>query len=137
MKHYEAAEASCTRPGNAEYWHCETCNLNFADEQGIQELANTEVSALGHKAERVEAKEPSAEEPGNIEYWYCSQCGQYFADEDLTKVILKEDTVLEAERENADSPQTGDSSRPWLWFSLLLLAAGSMTGIAVYARKFS
>lgn len=34
-----------------------------------------------------------------------------------------------------DAPQTGDNSSPALWAALLLLAFGSMTGIALYARK--
>ncbi len=35
----------------------------------------------------------------------------------------------------SSSPQTGDSSNPWLWFALLTLSAAGLFGLAFYNRK--
>ena len=94
----EARSATCTKDGNKEYWTCENCGKYFSDAEGNTEifLADTVISAAGHKPVRTEAKAATCTEDGNIEYWVCETCGEYFSDGALTQKIEKKDTVIEA-----------------------------------------
>lgn len=49
MLHTESKDATCTEPGNIEYWQCSICEKYFADHDGKYEilLSNTVISA-GH-----------------------------------------------------------------------------------------
>ena len=80
----------------------------------------------------IPAKAASEKAAGNIEYWYCGGCGKYFADAAATKEIAEADTVKE---KLPKSPQTGESSRLWLWLALLLVSGGAVTGAAVCSKK--
>ena len=125
MTKHDKVEATCTEPGNVEYWHCETCGKNFADEAGRQELSSVEIPALGHNAVKTEAKAPTATEPGNIEYWYCERCGKYFKDEALTQEITQEQTVLAATGVT-DVPQTADESNIALWIVMVFCSGAAL-----------
>ena len=50
LKYFERKEASCTEPGNIEYWYCEGCNKYFSDEAGTTEikLEDVAIPATGH-----------------------------------------------------------------------------------------
>ena len=50
LKYFERKEASCTEPGNIEYWYCEGCNKYFSDEAGTTEikLEDVVIPATGH-----------------------------------------------------------------------------------------
>lgn len=50
MEHIESEQATCTGDGNVEYWHCKSCNKDFADENGSTEIKDVTVSASGHFA---------------------------------------------------------------------------------------
>ena len=50
MEHIESEQATCTGNGNVEYWHCKSCNKDFADESGSTEVKDVTVSAFGHFA---------------------------------------------------------------------------------------
>ena len=41
-KHYEAKEATCTEPGNVEYWYCDRCEDYFLDENFEKMVAKDE-----------------------------------------------------------------------------------------------
>ena len=134
-----------------EYWHCETCGKNFADEAGQQELTiGTEIAALGHEIVKTDAKEPTATEPENIAYWYCQRCGKYFQDEALTQEITKEQTILAStgemipsapqeeqtsEDNSNDSPQTGDNTNIIFLSSVMLIAGAVLIGVYVYIQR--
>lgn len=45
----DAVEATCEKDGNIEYFSCSKCGRAYEDEEGKTEIANTKVSALGHK----------------------------------------------------------------------------------------
>lgn len=107
-----AVAPTCTKDGNVEYWHCNSCGKDFEDEHGTKAISDTSVPSPGHKAQKVEAEEATASEDGNIAYWYCPECGQYFSDEALTKVISLKDTVIPAtgETEDPKDPEGGDPS---------------------------
>ena len=49
----EATPATCTEPGNVEYWTCDTCGKHFIDENGTEEIEESEwiIPAAGHSYE--------------------------------------------------------------------------------------
>ena len=49
----EAIPATCTEPGNVEYWTCDTCGKHFSDENGSNEITaeDTMLKAIGHSYE--------------------------------------------------------------------------------------
>lgn len=46
----EATPATCTEPGNVEYWTCDTCGKHFNDENGATEIEESKwiIPATGH-----------------------------------------------------------------------------------------
>lgn len=46
--HHERVENTCTEKGNIEYWYCDLCKKNFADEQMTQDVADVVLAAPGH-----------------------------------------------------------------------------------------
>ena len=114
---HTGGEATCT-----EKAVCEVCGKAYG------ELDATNHADLKH----FPAKAASEKAAGNIEYWYCGGCGKYFADAAATKEIAEADTVKE---KLPKSPQTGESSRLWLWLALLLVSGGAVTGAAVCSKK--
>ena len=46
----EATPATCTEPGNVEYWTCDACGKYFSDENGSNEITaeDTMLKAIGH-----------------------------------------------------------------------------------------
>ena len=76
LTHFPAVAATCTAPGNAEYWRGSEGNY-YADENG-QTLTGEEtvlLPALGHDWEWVRVAEPTCTEPGE-ERRTCSRCGE-------------------------------------------------------------
>ena len=45
---HDAVDATCTAPGNVEYWHCSVCGKNFSDASGAAEIDHVTVDALNH-----------------------------------------------------------------------------------------
>ena len=45
---HDAVDATCTAPGNVEYWHCSVCGKNFSDSAGTGELTEITSPALNH-----------------------------------------------------------------------------------------
>ena len=43
---HDAVDATCTAPGNVEYWHCSVCGKNFSDSIGTGELTEITSPAL-------------------------------------------------------------------------------------------
>ena len=80
-----ATPATCTSNGIKQHWTCDTCNMLFTDENGLQA---TTLSALTlpaqHALMKVEAKAPTCTADGNIEYYRCTRisCGKLFSDAD-------------------------------------------------------
>ena len=48
LTHSPAVDATCTTPGNVEYWHCSVCGKNFSDSEGKGELTEITSPALNH-----------------------------------------------------------------------------------------
>ena len=93
-----AADPSCEKAGNIEYWKCETCKKLYGDAEGSKEIAekDTVAAALGHKLQKVSAVPADCEHAGIVEHWKCTVCGDLFADEAGTKKITQADTDVEA-----------------------------------------
>ena len=82
----EAVAATCTEPGNNEYYTCSVCKKVFkADKTTETTVADETLAALGHKLTKTDAKAATCTEPGNNAYWTCETCGQAFKDEQGTQ----------------------------------------------------
>ena len=94
LVHHEAAAATCSADGNAEYWQCVNCGQCFADAAGQTEPDYIIIPATGvHKLTHHEAAAATCLADGNDEYWICSECGGYFADANAT-VPTNENAVI-------------------------------------------
>lgn len=78
-----AKAATCTEPGNSEYYTCATCGKFFSDKDGKTEIAKDSwvIAALGHKLTKTPAVTPTCAAGGNNEYYTCSVCNKVFKDE--------------------------------------------------------
>lgn len=104
MEHTAAKPATCTEPGNIQYWHCTRCGKYFKDSGANAEiaLADTVVPARGHidPLVHVQAKAAGCTEEGNVEYWYCSRCDGYFSDNAAETEINRADVIIQAKGHN-------------------------------------
>ena len=93
----EAVAATCTEPGNNEYYTCSVCKKVFkADKTTETTVADETLTALGHKLTKTEAKAATCTEPGNSEYYTCGNCGKFFSDADGKNEIAKDSWVIKA-----------------------------------------
>ncbi len=76
LKHVDAAEATCTEPGNIEHWICTKCKLCFSDDQGENQIDDVATPALGHDY-KATVTEPTCTEAGYTTYT-CSRCGDSY-----------------------------------------------------------
>ena len=77
-----AKAATCTEPGNNEYWTCGVCKKVFkADKTTETTVAAETLAALGHKMTKTPAKDATCAAEGNNEYYTCSVCNKVFKDE--------------------------------------------------------
>ena len=93
-----AQAATCTEPGNSEYYTCGNCGKFFSDEAGKNEIAKDSwvIKALGHKLTKTEAKAATCTEAGNNEYYTCATCNKFFSDADGKNEIAKDSWVIKA-----------------------------------------
>lgn len=82
----DAKAATCTTPGNKEYWTCDVCKKVFSDAAGKNKiaLADTTIAALGHELTKTEKVDSTCTATGHEAYWTCSRCKGIFADEQGT-----------------------------------------------------
>ena len=132
--------------GDADKDHiCDTCDKVISDHTGgkatctdraVCEICGSaygEIDADCHAGlTHIPAKAATGIAAGHIEYWHCGGCGKYFADAAATKEIAEADTVTE---KLPDSPKTGENSCLFLWFALLFVSGGVVTGAAVSGKK--
>ncbi len=77
-----AKAATCTEPGNNEYWTCSVCKKVFkADKTTETTVAAETLASLGHKMTKTPAKAATCVAEGNNEYYTCSVCNKVFKDE--------------------------------------------------------
>ncbi len=85
-----AKAATCTEPGNNEYYTCGTCGKFFSDKDGKTEIAKDSwvIKALGHKLTQTPAVTPTCVAGGNYEYWTCSVCHKVFKADKTTETTV-------------------------------------------------
>ena len=83
MEKVPANEATCTEPGNNEYYYCAGCDKYFKDAEGeVETTKEAEIIEVNnnHKLEKVPANPASCTEKGNNEYYHCEKCDKFFKD---------------------------------------------------------
>ena len=92
MTHVAAVGATCIDEGNVEYWHCNICGKNFAD-QNAEELLEEVVLPLGaHTLEYIEQVSSTCVEAGVMAHWHCKVCDKNYADQSAEELL--EEVVL-------------------------------------------
>lgn len=108
LKKVSAVAATCTDPGNDEYWVCtaEDCGRYFSDENGTTEIINHDsviLPATGHEPGDVvhenEVAATCAKEGSYDEVVYCKKCNTELSRESKT-IAIKPHTPGSAIREN-------------------------------------
>ena len=78
LKHLPATSATCTQPGVAECWVCETCGKMFEDKDCTKEISTRSITekALGHHWKEIKKVEPDHEndKDGKEAGKECSHC---------------------------------------------------------------
>ena len=87
MTAIEAAQPTCTEPGNEAYYECTECGKYFSDEAGNTEISleDTVIAAAGHKVEKLPGKAATCTEDGLTEGEKCSVCGEVIKAQEVIK----------------------------------------------------
>lgn len=90
-----AKAATCTEPGNSEYYTCATCGKFFSDTDGKNEIVKDSwvIKALGHDLTETPAVTPTCAAGGNNEYWTCSVCHKVFKADKTTETTVAAETL--------------------------------------------
>ena len=89
-----AKAATCTEPGNNEYWTCSVCKKVFkADKTTETTVAAETLAAPGHKLTETPAVTPTCAAGGNNEYWTCSVCHKVFKADKTTETTVAAETL--------------------------------------------
>lgn len=77
-------DATCTEPGNVEYYTCDGCSDFFADSEGKTKISETGIAPLGHK--------PSDDwmYDENNHWRICTVCGEVLAETQMTHQMENE-----------------------------------------------
>lgn len=94
LTHVSAVAATCLAKGNVEYWHCDTCNTNFSNEEGTVALDQIETDIIPHDLVQVNEVDPTCTKAGVRYHWHCNSCGKNFEYSDGSDEI--EDIVIPA-----------------------------------------
>lgn len=110
LQHHAADSATCTKPGNIEYWECSRGDGKFSDAEGKNPVENVETTKdhtwgeTGHHAQ----VDPTTESEGVKEYWHCSECNLDYADEFGDRKVTLEELKIDKVSENIDGELTTD-----------------------------
>ena len=96
LEHVEAAEPTCHKRGNAEYWYCAGCDCYFTDAEGKYNIAYLSLVTPATDVLYQEAVE-ACHANGTQEYWYCEKCDTVFADAACTIVTNRKNLTLVAD----------------------------------------
>ena len=94
LTYVPAVAATCLAKGNVEYWHCDTCNTNFSNEEGTVALDQIETDIIPHDLVQVNEVDPTCTKAGVRYHWHCNSCGKNFEYSDGSDEI--EDIVIPA-----------------------------------------
>ena len=98
LTYVPAVAATCLAKGNVEYWHCDTCNTNFSNEEGTVALDQIETDIIPHDLVQVNEVDPTCTKAGVRYHWHCNSCGKNFEYSDGSDEI--EDVVIPARGHN-------------------------------------
>lgn len=102
-----------------------------------------------HTYEWATDKEPTATEAGS-KHEECTVCGYVGATETIAATGTTEtppdpgqtgetpsatDDATGGTTDGTTTPQTGDTSSPWIWGILMLVSGATLTGVIIYSRK--
>lgn len=147
----DASPATCTENGTIEHYSCGSCGKLFADAAGTKEITADKIvdPATGHDYEWKIDKEPTATEKGS-KHEECKHCGDQKAAFEIPATGKPTDPEKPTDPtdptdptnpenptkpEDSKSPKTGDNSIMGLWFALLFVSGGAITGATLYSRK--
>ncbi len=92
LTHHDRVEADCTHTGILEYWECSVCGKKFSDQDGQNEITDTEIPIAAHTLTHHEKVDADCTQTGTLEYWECSVCKKIFSDKDgqaeITDIII-------------------------------------------------
>ena len=121
----ESKPATCTAPGNVEYYTCSGCSAIFADANGTTKITDTVIAPLGHKI-----SEGWNHDEAN--HWrVCTVCNEALTE---TKMIHTSENgkcidcsrTLAEETKLADTPSENEDSAALPWWAILLIAFGAV-----------
>ncbi|MCR4578319.1 MAG: hypothetical protein K5784_10485 [Clostridiales bacterium] len=88
IQRVEAKDATCTEPGNEEYWKCSDCGKMFSDKDAQNEISTPVIiPSKGHKAVDIPAVEATCTAPGVSHGKRCSVCGTLLGGETVSKAL--------------------------------------------------
>ena len=93
LEKIEAVAATCTEPGNIEYWHCTAdCGNFYSDANAKNKIAleDTVVEAIGHTEVTVPGYAATTEEEGLTDGIKCSVCDEWIIKQDTIPVLSPE-----------------------------------------------
>lgn len=105
MEHFEATDATCTKDGNIEYWHCTKCDKYFTDVAGNGriEKADAVLTALGHDVVIDAAIEPTYTSTGLTEGSHCARCKEVLVKQSIIPKLVKEQYAITYSIANGDA----------------------------------
>lgn len=80
--------------GNIEYWHCNSCGLNYSDADGKETVADVVISKKGHEIKLQSGKDATTESEGRKAYYFCSRCGKKFWKENGTEEVTDDSELV-------------------------------------------
>lgn len=99
-------EATCEENGNIEYWHCNSCGLNYSDADGKETVADVVISKMGHKIELQSGKDATTESEGRKAYYFCSRCGKKFWKENGTEEVTDDSELVISKIKQEETEET-------------------------------
>ena len=106
LEEHARVEATCIKAGNVQYWHCNLCGKNFADEGCTSELSSDElvlpIDPTNHASTltKHEAVAATCVSTGNVQYWHCSDCDHCFKDEAGATQIADDNVTTDIDPNN-------------------------------------
>ena len=146
----EAKKSTCSEKGHSEYYHCEGCGKNYADEKGETEIADLTALELpldpeNHSGE-TEVKNAVAatkDKEGYTGDTYCKGCSALLKKGEVTEKLKGEEDGGDKTPGNGDKkpgtpdsvPETGDTVSVALFAVLAVLSSGVLVFSVTHERK--
>lgn len=106
LVHCPPKEATCEENGNIEYWHCNSCGLNYSDADGKETVADVVISKMGHNIKLQSGKDATTESEGRKAYYFCSRCGKKFWKENGTEEVTDDSELVISKIKQEETEET-------------------------------